>query len=171
VPFTPFHLGFGLFMLAILPFLDPISLLLGTIIIDLEGIFCWIFTFCPMHGVLHSLVGVISFFLPLSFFSWLCYKKFKLEKFFFFPKFNWILSLTSGVLGLFSHIFFDAIMYPEIKLFFPFSDKTGILYGLIPSWVIYVLLSCMFLIGILIIIAKYLVKNKKRQNVSTSLKK
>ncbi|NHK30481.1 MAG: hypothetical protein FK730_03965 [Asgard group archaeon] len=62
MPFTPFHLGFGVLLSAVFfPFIDPIALLLGTILIDLEPIFHLIFNVGQLHGVMHSLLGVIVF--------------------------------------------------------------------------------------------------------------
>jgi hypothetical protein len=89
MPFTPVHLGFAIFIFSILPFVDPIALLIGTIIIDVEPIFYLITGIGQMHGIMHSTLGVMVFFIPTSFISWLCYKYLYLS---FFRDFRFVFS-------------------------------------------------------------------------------
>lgn len=161
MPFTPIHLGFAIFVFGIFPFMDPIALLIGTVIIDLEPIFFLITGIGQMHGIMHSTLGVLVFFLPTSFISWLCYKYLKLEK--YLPKFNIYISLISGIIGLFSHIIFDAILYPEIMFFYPFSKETGILFNIIPFAAVYWILGIMFLVGTIVIILRYYIKKTRKK--------
>ena len=128
MPFTPIHLGFAVFIFSIFIFLDPIALILGTILIDLEPIVHLIFNVGQLHGKFHSFLGVIVLTIPISVVSWGCYKLFKLDR--FIKKFSWTFSLISSFLGLISHIFFDTIIYPEMMLFYPFSKDTSIMFGL-----------------------------------------
>jgi membrane-bound metal-dependent hydrolase YbcI (DUF457 family) len=166
MPFTPFHLGFGICVYSIFLFLDPIALLVGTIIIDIEALMRLILNLSPLHGILHSMLGVIVFSLPTVLISWGSYKIFNLEK--YLSKFNWKISLVSSILGLFSHVFFDSIIYPEVMLFYPFSDKSGFLLGSISSRMDYYLLVILFCIGITILSARFLVKKygKKKEDES-----
>lgn len=129
MPFTPIHLGFAVFVFSIFIFLDPIALILGTILIDLEPIVHLLFNVGQLHGKFHSFLGVIVLTIPISVISWGCYKMFKLDR--YLRKFNWTFSILSSLLGLVSHILFDAIIYPEMMLLYPFSSETGILFG---SW-------------------------------------
>ncbi len=162
MPFTPIHLGFAIFVFSILPFLDPIALLIGTVIIDLEPIFYLITGIGQMHGIMHSTLGVIVFFIPTSFFSWLCYRLFKLER--YLPKFNIYISLLSAILGLISHVFFDAVLYPEIMFFYPFSKQTGLLYELIPFSAVYWILGVMSILGSIILGIRYYVRFRRQKN-------
>ena len=161
MPFTPLHLGFSIFVFGIFPFMDPIALLIGAVIIDLEPIFYLITGIGQMHGIMHSTLGVMVFVLPTTLLSWLCYKFIKLEK--YFPKFNVYLSLLSGTLALYSHVIFDGILYPEIMLFYPFSKQTGLLYNLIPSSAVYWILGIMFVVGTILIILRYFLKLRNKQ--------
>lgn len=165
MPFTPFHLGFGILLYALLSFLDPIALLLGTIIIDLEPIFHLLFDVGQLHGVMHSLLGVIVFTGPVTLISWstnkLLTKYFKIDL-----RFKWYFSLISSVLGLISHILFDAGLYSEMMLLYPFTKNTGYLFGYWDNRLAIITLSVMFGLGVIILAAKFLVKyNKKREDL------
>lgn len=168
MPFTPFHLGFGVLFSAIFfPYLDPIALLLGTILIDLEPLFHLIFNVGQLHGVMHSLLGVIVFFIPISFISWGSYKL--ISKWFdYHYNFKWYFSLISGTLGLLSHILFDAGLYSEMRLLYPFTNQTGYLFGYWTSNVAIISLSAMFGLGIIIIVFRlslnYYLKKKRTAN-------
>ena len=169
MPFTPVHFGFAIFIFSILPFVDPIALLIGTVIIDVEPIFYLITGIGQMHGIMHSTLGVIVFFIPTSLMSWLSYKYLKLDR--YIPKYNVYISLLSGILGLFSHIFFDAILYSEIMFFYPFSNTSGSLYNLTSSSAVYLVLGIMALVGALILGAKYYLKYQQKKKIEEEVKK
>jgi len=161
MPFTPFHLGFGVFVFSILIFLDPIALLIGTILIDVEAFMRLVLNLTPLHGILHSLLGVMVFFLPTVLISWGCYKIFKLER--YLRKFNWGISIISSLIGLFSHIFFDTILYSEMMMFYPFSRKKGILFGIISVRMDYYILTILFCTGIIVLGIRYMIKRYKNK--------
>jgi membrane-bound metal-dependent hydrolase YbcI (DUF457 family) len=156
MPFTPIHLGFAFFIYSIFVFLDPIALILGTILIDLEPLVHLIFNVGKLHGKFHSFLGVIVLTVPISVISWGCFKIFKLNR--FFKDFNWVFSLISSFLALVSHIFFDTIIYPEMMLFYPFSTKTGFLFGLWSQRTDYLILVAMFCVGAAILILRFILK-------------
>lgn len=170
MPFTPFHLGFGVLLIAICPFFDPIALLLGTILIDLEPLFHLLFGVGQLHGVFHSVLGVLVLFFPISVISWGSYKL--ISKWFNYQyKFRWYLSLISGLLGLFSHILFDAGLYPEMMLFYPFTKQTGFLFGYWDSRISMIALSVMFVVGVIILAIRMALKYyKKKKRVALNNK-
>ncbi|MHA1952903.1 MAG: hypothetical protein ACXAAM_00005 [Candidatus Heimdallarchaeaceae archaeon] len=167
MPFTPFHLGFGVFVFSILIFLDPIALLLGTILIDVEAFMRLILNLDPLHGILHSMLGVMVFFIPTVLISWGCYKIFKLEK--YLRKFNWGISIVSSLIGLFSHVFFDSILYPEVMMFYPFSNRSGILLGAISRRMDYNLLVILFCAGVIILSLRYFIKRYRKKKEDENL--
>lgn len=62
MPFTPFHFGIALFLFAIMPFLDPFALFIGSVIPDIEGItalFIFPYSGLSLHGPLHSFLGAL----------------------------------------------------------------------------------------------------------------
>jgi len=59
MPFTPFHLGFGL-LVAVLAYrwLDPLSVLVACIVVDVRAVFVFFGMLGgPIHGPLHTLPG------------------------------------------------------------------------------------------------------------------
>jgi len=162
MPFTPFHFGFAIFLWSIFFLLDPIALLIGCVIIDLEPIVYIIFGVGKLHGIMHSFFGVFVFLLPTSLLSWGTYKILKLEK--HIKAYNPFISLLSSFIALVSHIFFDTIIYPEMMFFYPFSKKTGILFGLWSLRTDYLILTIMFFTGLILLILRFFyVKTKKKQ--------
>jgi len=167
MPFTPYHLGFGVFLFSICPYIDVISILIGTIIIDIEGLLYLLFKIGVPHGFTHSLLGVMIYFLPCAFFSWIFFKilqkKSKLQ-----IRFNWILSILSGLLGLVSHIIFDGSLYPEMMILYPFSTETGHIFSLMNYQTIVILLTTMFFVGVCIIFVKIVLRFKFKINLLLS---
>ncbi len=167
MPFTPFHLGFGAFVFALCPFIDVTAILIGTIIIDIEGVLYLLFKIGALHGYTHSLLGVMIYLIPCTFFSWVFYKlymKIANKKF----RFNWLYSGISSLLGLVSHIIFDGSLYPEMMIFYPFSQAQGHLLGIMSYQTIIIILISMFAVGALIIAVKSLLRFKFEKNVLLS---
>lgn len=161
MPFTPFHLGFAVLIIGLFPYVDPVAICLGTILIDIEGIIYLLFGVGNIHGPLHSLLGVITLFLPITAISWILAKYAKFNRYY---KFNLLISALSGIVGLLSHIFFDAIIYREMTVFYPISYQTGILYGLWSTAVDYLILFIFGCVGLIIILCRYHLKKKKNNN-------
>lgn len=167
MPFTPYHLGFGVFIFAICPFIDITAILIGTIIIDIEAVLYLLFKIGALHGYTHSLLGVMIYLIPCTFFSWAFYKllaKITKRKF----RFNWILSGISSLIGLISHIIFDGSLYPEMMFFYPFSQVQGHLLGIMSYQTIIIILVSMFAAGALIITVKSLLRFKFEKNILLS---
>ncbi len=167
MPFTPFHLGFGIFLFALCPYIDAFAILIGTVFIDIEGILYMLFAIGVQHGYTHSLLGVMIYLIPCSVFSWLIYKinqKITNREY----KFNIPLSLLSSFIGLVSHIFFDGCLYPEMKILYPFSTQTGHLFGIMNNTSIVILLSSLFAAGVFILVVKILLRYRFKKNILIS---
>ena len=139
MPFTPFHFGPGSLPGFILykKFYIP-SLLIGSIIIDIEPIAVIIFNLdYPLHGYLHTYLGatlmeiatwlLILLFLPtISKFMAI----FSLEQ-----ETNYKTILSAAFLGTYSHVFLDSFLYAEIHPFFPIFENP--FFGVFYSGVVY----------------------------------
>lgn len=167
MPFTPFHFGFGVIVFALCPFVDIVAILIGTVIIDIEGILYLLFKIGVEHGYTHSLLGVMIYLIPCTFFSWLFFKIYKkVTKMDY--RFNWILSGVSSLIGLISHVVFDGSLYPEMMIFYPFSQVSGHIFGLMSIQTAYVLLAVLFGVGLVIILVKVLLRFKFEKNLLIS---
>lgn len=163
MPFTPFHIGFAVLVYALFPFLDPIALLLGTILIDTEGIFYLLTGIGSVHGPMHSVLGVLVFFIPITVISWGSFKLLGKITEREYP-FNWWWSLLSGFVALVSHVIFDAGLYSDMMLFYPFTRETGYLYGFWDNTTAILTLVAMFAVGSIIIAVRILVKQRKKKD-------
>ncbi|MHA1447611.1 MAG: hypothetical protein ACTSSN_13030 [Candidatus Heimdallarchaeaceae archaeon] len=159
MPFTPFHFGFGVFLFAICPFIDVTAILIGCVIIDIEGVLYLLFKIGALHGYTHSLLGVMIYLIPCTFFSWVFYKLLAkmMNKTF---RFNWLYSGISSLLGLVSHVIFDGSLYPEMMIFYPFSQVQGHIFGIMSYQTVIIILTSMFALGVIIVIVKSLLRFK-----------
>ncbi|MFX1565062.1 MAG: hypothetical protein ACFFCH_03630 [Promethearchaeota archaeon] len=149
MPFTPFHLGPGLLIgLLLYPYLFIPSILLGSIIVDLEPLTFLILGLPVQHLFFHTflgatilaLVGVAVIFLLRGFFD-------KVMRFFLLPQPTSPLNITVATLiGAYSHIILDAFLYPEMQPFWPFLGNPFL--GLVSSSTIYLFCIICFAIAI-----------------------
>lgn len=163
MPFTPFHFGISFLFIAIFPYLDIVALFIGSIIPDVEGISA-IFLFpdsnLPLHGPLHSFTGSFILGVLIGICSWelnkiLSKKYVDSSLAFIFRPYSFFQSLVSSFIGTFSHVFLDAILYPEMDLFYPLGLGNP-LYGLFPFSFPYIFCVIAFLLGFIIVAIKLL---------------
>jgi len=123
MPFTPFHLGPGLFIsLIFLSFIDIPTFLIASVIIDVEPFVVLIFHLnYPLHGFFHSFLGgfIVAVLLSMimtkirRYFTHLL-TFFKIEQAISFKKI-----LFSSICAIFLHILLDSPIYLDIRPFFP----------------------------------------------------
>lgn len=168
MPFTPFHFGFSFLFIAIFPYLDIIALFVGSIIPDVEGISA-IFLFpnsnLPLHGPLHSFTGSFILGVLIGISSWglnkiLAKKNVGSSFDFIFREYSFFQSLISSFIGTFSHVFLDAILYPEMDLLYPLNVGNSF-YALFPFSFPYLFCIATFFLGFIIINIKLLRKAPK----------
>ncbi len=138
MPFTPFHLGPGLFFgLLFLSFLDFPTFLVANVIVDIEPLLVMVFQLpYPLHGFFHSLLGGTLVTVPLALVMHKIRNKltpllsfFRIDQQVSFKKI-----LAAALSGVYLHILLDSRSYLDIQPFFPSSYNpfltTGILAGL-----------------------------------------
>lgn len=123
MPFTPFHLGPALLIYGVFVFLDPIALIYGSILVDLEPAIAVLLRLnYPLHGFVHSIVGVFLL-LPIVYATTVMTCRLLPKIDFFFTsrsrKFTFRITVLSALIGSFSHIFLDSILYLELNLAWP----------------------------------------------------
>ncbi len=146
MPFTPFHLG-PAFLLGELfeKKVNLISILLGSIVIDVRAAYC-LFTGCmPLHGPLHTFLSatVIAFLLAWLLFSqrrWLrkITEKLKIEQTYYFMS-----VMTGAIIGTWSHVLFDSFLYTDIRPLWPLESNPFL--GLVDSETMYLMCLLSFL--------------------------
>ncbi|MFX0064006.1 MAG: DUF4184 family protein [Candidatus Hermodarchaeota archaeon] len=159
MPFTPFHWGITLLLYALLFFLDPVSLFLGSTVPDFEGFLVRYLKFgTSNHGILHTLIGGLGESVLVFFISFLFWREIdkrldpQLLKFlnrFHFPPNPSIIAL-SALIGVFSNVLIDAIIYPDLYLFWPISTINPLL-GLVTTPFIYLICFISAVLGIIIL--------------------
>ncbi|MEM0084097.1 MAG: hydrolase [Candidatus Methanomethylicia archaeon] len=151
-PFTPFHLGPGIFLgLMFKKRLHIPTFILGNIVLDLEHIFSFLlFSRYSFHGIMHTFIlafiiglflGFFMYFLENSFHD--LYKTFRLE---FDVECSLNCFLYSGILGTLLHVLFDSPLYDDIQPFYPLTYNP--LYHPELTYSIYIFCSILFMFGV-----------------------
>lgn len=179
MPFTPYHLGPGLLIgLLFLDLIDFPTILIASVIVDIEPFFVLIFNLdYPLHGFFHSFLGgtivaliltlimtkVRNYFTPIMSF-------FKLKQ-----KISFMRILLASLIGIYVHILLDSSMYTDIRPFFPFDFnpfyRTASLLGLTETIIcIWCFIAGLIIYGIRLIIIgiKQRRKNHKVNNIKMS---
>ena len=125
MPATTIHVGLpGLFSYYRPKKIDIIAAMLGSMIVDIDFFFFLIFR-VQIHGIFHTFLGATIVALILSFFiSYYQPSVLKLKKLIHWETESNLKSIILGaLLGTYSHVIIDGIIYPEMNPFFPFSGN------------------------------------------------
>jgi membrane-bound metal-dependent hydrolase YbcI (DUF457 family) len=141
MPFTPFHFGpHACVSLPLYRHIDVPIFISANIAIDLEPLIVMIYNFdYPLHGYCHTLLigSFVGFVFATAAFP---LRHFIREGMSFIRlpyKPTYLKMLFSGILGAWLHILFDAVLYLDIRPFFPFQGNP--LYGILTHKDMYVL--------------------------------
>ncbi len=143
MPFTPFHLGPGLFVgLFFVSYIDFPTFLVANVIVDIEPFLVLSLSLnYPLHGFFHSFLGgtLVAFLLAavmskvreslsplLSFF--------KLEQ-----KSSFKTILLASLSGIYIHILLDSRMYMDTRPFFPLDFNPLLSSSTLPGLELYIL--------------------------------
>jgi len=147
MPFTPYHLGPALMITAAIRRLDMAILLLFSIILDIEPLLFGLFDRGFVHGFFHSYLGSSLVAVLGSVWIWLLWRRvgpflsfFKVQL-----KSNRVL-LASAIAGVYSHVFLDSFLYPEMSPLFPFQGN--LMYRPELNLTIYSLCLCSLVVAI-----------------------
>lgn len=134
MPFTPFHMGPGIVVKALLQ--GSFSLMVfgwAQVVMDIQPLIVLISGEGHLHGFSHTYIGATL----LALFSALSGKY--LSKIGLFAlglnnqwqvKIKWRVSFLSAFIGTFSHVFLDSIMHADVEPFFPLTTD-NLFLGLI----------------------------------------
>ena len=129
MPFTPFHLGPGAAFKAIGGRHFSFMVFGGAqVLMDLEPLIGILRGSRILHGYTHTLAGALVIGLvsavigkPISAYVLRALR---------IPHYplTWMACLAGGLIGTFSHIAFDAIMHGDMRPWWPFADRNGLLH-------------------------------------------
>ncbi len=173
MPFTPFHLGPGLFLgLLLLRFIDFPTFLIANVIVDVEPFLVLMFDLdYPLHGFFHSFLGgtVVALFLALVMnriretVSPLL-TLFRLEQ-----RSSLKSILYASMSGVYLHILLDARMHWDIRPLYPLEANPFLIQTALPGlWESMFCVWCFFGAAIVYVIKLFLIWRKKRDLKSNS---
>jgi hypothetical protein len=132
VPFTPFHMGPGILIKALLQ--GSFSLIVfgwSQIVMDLQPLIAVLTGVGPYHGFTHTYLGATL----LGVFSTITGKylgELVLALVIGKPRpgiaIAWSVAALSAFIGTYSHIVLDSIMHPDMQPLFPFSQSNALLF-------------------------------------------
>lgn len=168
MPFTPFHMGPGILVKAILQ--GSFSLMVfgwAQIVMDIQPLVVMISGEGHLHGFSHTYVGATL----LAIFSALSGKYLSEVGLFVLGlnkqwqvKISWWVSFLSAFIGAFSHVLLDSIMHSDVEPFFPFTTANTFL-GLISVQSLHQVCLYSALVGsILYFVINWLQKFNKASN-------
>ena len=135
MPFTPFHMGPGIFIKALLQ--GSFSLMVfgwAQIVMDLQPLFVLITGEGHLHGFSHTYVGatLLAIFSALSgkYLSEIGLRIIGISKKSNPVNIAWWVAYTSAFIGTYSHVILDSIMHSDVAPFYPLSQENNLL-GLI----------------------------------------
>jgi membrane-bound metal-dependent hydrolase YbcI (DUF457 family) len=164
MPFTPFHMGPSLLIgLIFFPYLYIPSILLGSIIVDLEPLAFLILDLPVLHLFFHTFLGATIMAILGSVVLILLRGVFeKIMTFFLLPQTASPIKITVvTIIGAYSHIILDGFLYSEMQPFWPILGNPFL--GLVSSSSVYLFCVICFIIAIpLYIIQIWRVKKRTK---------
>lgn len=147
MPFTPFHFGpSSCVALPLKRYIDFPVFVFVNVIVDLEPLAVMLFGLnYPLHGYCHtfligSLVGILWAVVAYSG-KGILQKLMRLLHLSY--KANFTKMLFSAVLGIWFHILLDALIYPDIRPFYPLMVNP--MYGIITGSAVYLICIISFI--------------------------
>lgn len=159
MPFTPVHMGPGVFIKSLLQ--GSFSLMIfgwSQIIMDIQPLIALVTTKGHLHGFSHtflgaSIIAILSAFTGKGVVEYIlskvvgCHGK---ERIYL----KWHIVIVSAFIATFSHVFLDAIMHFDVQPYFPMTLANHFLGLLSVEWLhIFCLISGLF--GAIIYLIKY----------------
>ena len=167
MPFTLFHLGLATLIQSLFIFLDPISLVIGSVLPDGEG---FLFLFfpdlgVPLHGRWHSIIGafVLAFIIgTIAFFGYKLGRKYLkpylkpyIPSYIDIPEYSLSTCILSALAGTISHVFLDSLLYDDMVIFHWLPIEGNPFAGIIGWEIVYFFCIVCFIVGGVILVGRY----------------
>jgi len=151
MPFTPFHLGPALLIgLLFFPFLDLVSLLVSSVIVDVEPLYLMTQHAPYLHGFFHSYIGgtIIGILVATGMYPIRSWLQKIIALFGILQRSSFHRILFTSILGAYSHILLDSFLYGEMKPFYPWDFNPFL--NAVSALSIYGFCSISFILGLII---------------------
>ena len=132
MPFTPFHMGPGIFIKALLQ--GSFSLMVfgwAQIVMDIQPLFVLLSGEGHLHGFSHTYLGasLLAIVAALSgkYLSELGLRILRIATIDNPIRIHWWVVFVSAFIGTFSHVVIDSIMHSDVVPFYPFADGNALL--------------------------------------------
>ncbi len=136
MPFTPYHMGPGVAIKAVLQSYFSLMIFAWTqVVMDLQPLVVMLTGEGHLHGFTHTYVGalLIACFAAISGKYLLALASYLLPRTSLgFRKISWRITIVSALLGSLSHVFLDSILHGDMQPYYPFSLANDFYRGLSP---------------------------------------
>lgn len=166
MPFTPFHLGPAFLLGQIFEKrINLISILLGSVIIDVRATYC-LFAGCrPLHGPLHTflMATIIVFLLTWLIFTQRQWLQKITDRLQVDQTYSFMSIIAGSIIGTWGHVLFDSFLYTDIRPLWPLTGNPFL--DLAGQGAIYLVCMLSFLPAMIIYFQRYL---KRQQCLQVS---
>ncbi len=139
MPFTPFHLGPAILIgVALRRRIDIFATLVGSVVLDLEPFIILSCGFSsPIHGLFHTYLAAVLLTLPLATILYCTRDASRplLSLFGLYQQSSFTSVVVSTMVGLFSHVFLDSLLYAEMVPLYPIPGNA--MLGLVSYGAVY----------------------------------
>ena len=156
MPFTPFHLGYTLFLGAIFQrYISIAAVLLASVFIDIRAIYCFFLSDCQLHGILHTYLGATLFAFGIALIVYLLRNKLSIisDQLHLYQSYSKKSIVLGSLIGAWSHVFFDSFMHRDLTPFFPHLENPFL--GMINNEMNYTLAVIFFAVGLVIVFRRF----------------
>ncbi|MDH5434999.1 MAG: metal-dependent hydrolase [Gammaproteobacteria bacterium] len=166
MPFTPIHMGPGIFLKSLLQ--GSFSLMVfgwAQIIMDIQPLVVLITGEGHLHGFTHTYVGatLLAIFSALTgkYLSELGLRILRIDDHGKPISITWKITFISSFVGTYSHVILDSIMHRDVEPFYPFFSENELL-GMITVAQLHKLCLYSGLVGaVLYFVVSYIIERKK----------
>ncbi|OIQ05894.1 MAG: hypothetical protein AUK59_02060 [Candidatus Altarchaeum sp. CG2_30_32_3053] len=155
MPLTPFHLGVGLAVgMLLFRYINLPAILLASVIVDAEPIYCYFIGNCQLHGFSHTVIGGTLFAIAVIVIIFtLRTHLIKISKIFIAEQNYSLKSIAfASFVGVYAHLLLDSFMHSDMNPFWPIMGNP--LLGVISNSLIIGLCMFGFAAGCIIYVAK-----------------
>ena len=165
MPFTPFHIGPGLFIGILLhSYVDFVSILISSVAVDAEPFLIIMLRLnTPLHGFFHTYLGgtIITVLTAVGIYLVRGLLNKLLEWFRIQQESSFKRIFYSSLFGVYLHLLLDSFLYGEMNPFYPLTGNP--LLGLASASFVYEFCTLSIIFGFILYIYKFILRKPTKQ--------